>query len=470
MTKTMMCIRAITDSRFARVMTAIAAVSLAPLACGDATDIELLEIGGSGVLFGLAFLDFDGDGNLGGGDQPLAGVDVVLVTGTSAEVVQLATTDSVGSFTLFEVPVGTYRLTLDSAAIGDSLEVLGGNVPISIALGDTSQIDLGVTYPTRTIEEIASEPVGRRVFTSGIALNPRLNFDPSGQVHFGGATAVLRGLNVERAGISVGDSVRVLGRVISDNGRPALDEVTPNVLISGAALVIPRETTAAEAASADGGALDAALVRARNLSITDTSTNLEGHFRFWAVDGADSVEVVLRDFLGLTTSVIRPDTTLGISQAIGLLNPVDDGAGAVRWQILLRGATDLVLQPTKVADIGVTVALDTLAASLGDTVEVTVVVSNIGPWRATAFEVRDTVPAALTYLSSTQTGGSYDSGTGLWSFTDLDVGQADTLSVLFEVTDGTPASIPIIAEALGLIFEVDPNAGNNGASVLLGVS
>jgi uncharacterized repeat protein (TIGR01451 family) len=261
----------------------------------------------------------------------------------------------------------------------------------------------------------------------------------------------------------------LLGRVVRDNGRPALDEVTPNVLVQGASVVIPRDATAAEAASANGGALDAALVRARNLSITDTSTNLEGHYRFWAVDGVDSVEVVLRDFLQLNTSIIRPDTILGISQATGLLNPVDDGSGSVRWQILPRGPTDLLLQ-TKEADIAVTVELDTLAASLGDIVEVTVVVTNNGPWRATAFEVRDTVPAALTYLSSTQTGGSYDSDTGLWSFADLDVGQADTLSVLLEVTDGTPASIPIIAEALGLTFEVDPNAGNNGASVQLGVS
>jgi uncharacterized repeat protein (TIGR01451 family) len=452
-------------------MSVMAAVSLAPLACGDATDIELLEIGGSGVVFGQAFLDLDGDGELGvgGGDLPLAGVDVVLVTGASSEVVQLATTDSVGAFTLFEVPVGTYRLALDSAAVGDSLEVLGDNELISIALGDTSLINLGVTYPTRTIEEITLESVGRKVFTSGIAQNARLNFDRSGQVHFRGDTGFLRALNVDRGGVLEGDSVRLLGRVITDNGRPALDEVTPTVLILAAAIVTPRETTAAEAAAAGGGALDAALVRARNLAITDTSTSLDGHFRFWAVDGADSVEVVVRDFVAINTSALRPDTTLELSEAIGLLNPVDNGAGTVRWQILPRQASDLVLQ-TKQADIGVTVALDTVAASLGDTIEATVVVSNAGPRAATAFEVRDTVPTALTYLSSTQTGGSYDSGTGLWSIAGLDVGQADTLRVLLEVTDGTPASIPIIVESLGLTFEVDPNPTNNGATVLLGVS
>ena len=451
-----------------RTTTALLLAAFAPLACGDATDVELLEIGGSGVLFGQAFLDFDGDGMPGGGDQPLVGVDVILVTSTSAAVVQLATTDSAGAFTLFEVPVGSYRLSVDADAVGDSLEVLGGGVPIVVELGDTSLVNLGVSYPTRTIEEIATEPVGRRVFTSGIALNQRLNFDPSGQVHFSGASGFLRALNVERSGIAAGDSVRLLGRVISDNGRPALDDVTANVLVGSAALVTARELTVARAATADGGALDAALARIRNAAITDTSTNGDGHFRFWAVDGPDSVEVVVRDFLGLNTAAFRPDTTVELTQATGLLNPVDDG-GTVRWQLLPRAGPDVTLSE-RAADIGVDVMLDVTSAGLGDTVEVVVVVSNAGPRPATAFEVRDTIPTALTFVSSDPTSGSYDAGTGLWSLPSLDAGAADTLRVLLEVTDGTPASIPIVAESLGLTFEVDPNPFNDGDSETLGIS
>ena len=82
----------------------------------------------------------------------------------------------------------------------------------------------------------------------------------------------------------------------------------------------------------------------------------------------------------------------------------------------------------------------------------------------------DGVTSALTYVSSSQTGGSYDSGTGLWSFASLDAGGADTLRVLLEVTDGTPATIPLIAESLGLTLEVDSNPGNDVATVNLGVS
>ena len=456
-------------SRSVRFGLMVILASIAPLACGDATDVELLEIGGSGVLFGQAFLDFDGDGLIGGGDQPLVGVEVVLVTSASASVVQLATTDSLGSFTLFEVPVGSYRLSIDSAAVGDSLEVLGGGEPIPVALGDTTLVNLGVTYPTRTIGEIPSLPVGLRVFTSGIALNARLNPDPSGQVHFSGTSGFLRALNVERSGVGTGDSVRLLGRVVSDNGRPALDDVTPTILIPSAAVATPRELSVAQAASADGGALDAALARIRNAAITDTSTNADGHFRFWAVDGGDSVEVIVRDFLSYDSSRLPPDTAVELGRLTGLLNPLDTGSGGIRWQLLPRTGADITPQP-KLADVAVSIVLDTVAATLGDTVETTVVVTNAGPRTATLFEVRDTVPTALTYVSSSQTGGSFDPVSGLWSFTSLEAGAADTLTVRLEVTDGTVATIPFIAESLGLTFQVDSNAGNDGAAAALGIS
>ena len=457
------------DSRLCRGVVAMSAAMMAPLACSDATDVELLEIGGSGVLFGQAFLDFDGTGSFTVGDQPVSDVDVVLITSTTAEVVDLATTDSLGVFTLFEVPVGSYRLTLDSAALGDSLEVLGANNPITVALGDTSLVNLGVTFPQLSLEEALAASAGSRVFTSGIALNPRLNFDPTGQVHFAGDSLFLRALNVERAAISPGDSLRILGRVVSDNGRPALDEVKPFVLVGAAALVIPEDVSAAVGAIADGGRLDAALVRVRDVEMTDTSTALDGHFRFWAVEGADSIEVIIREFLGLNTSAFRPDTILRIDQVIGLLSPFDDGLGPVQWRILPRGATDVFLE-TKVADVSVGAALDTTQASLGDTVEITVVAGNNGPLTATGVEVRDTIPTALSFLSASQTTGTYDSGTGIWSLGDLASGSSDTLRVLVEVSDGTPAIVGNVAESLGLTFEVDGNAGNDGVVVVLTIS
>ena len=456
-----------TSSRAGRALLIVLSTLLVPLACSDASDVVLLEIEGAGVLFGQAFLDTDASGGLSGADTPIAGVDVVLLTATTGQVADRATTDSLGVFTLFEVPVGSYLISLDSAALSDSVAVLDDS-PVTVSVGDTARVDVGVSYPILTLEEALASTVGNRVFTSGIVLNPRLNFDPTGQVHLKGESLYLRTLNMARIGINGGDSVRVLGRVVTDNGRVALDDVTAFRLVPQAELISPVDVSVADGAMAAGGALDAALARIENVEITDTSTAVDGHFRFWAVDGTDSIEVVLRDFLGFNTSVVRPDTILNIRQASGLLTPFDD-AGMVRWRLLPRAPSDVILE-VRLADVSVTAALDTVQASLGDTVEVTVVAANVGPFTARGLEVQDTIPTALSYVSSTATTGSYDDATGVWAIGDLSAGAADTLVIRMEVSDGTPALIGNIAESLGLVTEVDPNVVNNGVIVFLTIS
>lgn len=447
--------------------TALLLATVSPLACSDASDVLLLEIEGSGALFGLAFIDLDGSGALTQTDTPLVSVAVLLQTITG-DVVQTEASDSLGTFRFEDVPVGSYRLTVDPSALGDSLSVLGSGDPISVAPGDTTLVNVGAAFEEMTIEEARAAPVGRRIFTSGIALNSRVNFG-DGQVHFAGDSAFLRGLRVDRSTLAPGDSVRILGRMVTDNGQPALEDVTPYVLVRAAALVLPRVVTVAQAASAGGGQLDAALARIRDAEITDTSTTVDGDFRFWAVKGSDSVEVVIREFLGLNHETFRPDTIIRLDRLDGLLSPVQEGTGQVRWRMLPRAGGDVAFE-TKVADVSVSVALDTTQASLGDTVEVTVVAANAGPFTATGVQVRDTVPTALNYLSSTATAGSYDSATGLWSLGEMPAGAADTLMVRMEVIDGTPASLNMIAESLGLTRQVDSNGGNNGGVAVLTIS
>lgn len=454
-------------SRVGRTILMVLSTLIVPLACSDASDVVLLEIDGAGVLFGQAFLDTDASGGLSGADTPIVGVDVVLLTATTGQVADRATTDSLGVFTLLDVPVGSYLISLDSVALSDSVAVLDES-PVTVLAGDTARIDVGVSYPIVTLEEALGSTVGNQVFTSGIVLNSRLNFDPTGQVHLKGDSLYLRTLNMERIGIGVGDSVRVRGRVVIDNGRVALDDVTASRLVAQAELISPVSVSVSEGAMAGGGALDAALARIENVEITDTSTAVDGHFRFWAIDGSDSIEVVLRDFLGFNTSVLRPDTILNIRQATGLLTPLDDGV-TVRWRLLPRAPSDVILE-VRVADVSVTAALDTVQASLGDTVSVTVVAANGGPFEARGLEVRDSVPTALSFVSATTTTGSYDDATGLWTIGDLSAGAADTLMIRMEVSHGTPALIGNIAESLSLVTEVDPNVVNNGVIVFLTIS
>jgi uncharacterized repeat protein (TIGR01451 family) len=449
----------------------IAILAAAPWSCTDATDVELLEISAAGALFGQVFLDLDGNGALSAGDEPVREAEVLLVTsGVSSDVVDQAATDSAGAFELLDVPVGSYRLTLGDAVLGDSLSTLGGGEPVTVAQDDTMEVTLGAGFAHLTLEDALLAPPGRRLFTSGIALNSRPNFG-DGQVHFKGTSAYLRGLDVARGSLTPGDSVRLLGRAVVDNGRPALRDVTFFVLVSQAKLVTPVDVSTGGAATAAGGALDAAIARIRRAEITDTSTTPEGHFRFWADDGTDSVEFVIRDFLvpSINTSLFRPDTVVRIDQATGLLSPYDDGSGAVRWRFLLRGGGDFVLQDKR-ADIAVTTSFDVAQASLGDVVEIRVTVSNAGPNTATQVQARDTIPSGLAFVSATSTLGSYDSSTGVWNVGTMASGAAETLRITAEVTVAGPATVTNIVESLGLVREVDTNSNNNATSAAMPIS
>jgi hypothetical protein len=115
------------------------------------------------------------------------------------------------------------------------------------------------------------------------------------------------------------------------------------ILLPEAALVLPQFVDTRTAATAAGGGLDAALVDIRSVSVSDTATTEEGHFRFLANDGSGDVEVWVRNFLGLNTSLIPPGTA--VTRVIGLLSPYDDGVGPVRWRLLPRVVGDIVLSP-----------------------------------------------------------------------------------------------------------------------------
>jgi uncharacterized repeat protein (TIGR01451 family) len=429
--------------------------------CIDATDVDLLQVSATGVLFGQAYLDRNGNAAPDASDAPLRNASVVLASPATQDVVSQATTDSLGIFVLEDVPVGSYTLRLAAAVLGDSLVALGTGGTVTVELGDTTLVILGATYPELSLAEVRAAVPGRRVFMSAIALNPR-QANGDGVVFFKGPTSYLRATNVDRAGLGIGDSVRILGRTALSNGQPTLDVVTPYVLISLAQLAVPVEVTTAAAASAGSGALDAALVRIRNAEIRDTST-VSDDFYFWAHNGGDSVEVVFRAFLGISKASVRPDTVVRVSEATGMLSPFDDGSGTLRWRLLVRAASEIGYL-VKSANVGVTTSFDTLLASAPDTVEIRVTVSNLGPQTATSVAVADTIPAALTFVSATATRGSYDLATRTWTVGDLAAGATpDTLRILAEVT-GPAGPVTNTARLLPLLREVEVNAGNNVAT------
>jgi len=452
----------------ARRALALLALTLAPSACTNSADVKLLEVDATGQVFGVAYLDNNGNGGLDGLDKPLQNLNVILTATRGGTAIQSDRTDSTGAFRMIDVAVGTYLLSIDPTSLGDSLDVPGGGAQVTLLRDSIARVDFGVSYPVLTFDAIRASEPGRRVFTSGIALNPRPNFS-DGVVHLQAGDSIwLRTINVGRASISTGDSLRVLGRTKRDNGEMVLDDVTPLVLVNAATIPQPVEKGTGVAADAAGGRLDAALLRVRTAEILDTAT-VNGDFHFDIDDGTGALEVVLRAFLQLNPSAIRPDTILRVREVTGLLTPVQDVSGEVRWRLLPRGGSDLVLE-TKQADLSVTVEVDTTIAYKGDIVTFEVVVGNEGPHGASGIEVVDSVPTGFTLASATATRGTYTQATGRWALDTLAVGARDTLRLKATVTTDLVGTTLNQVRLRSPLKQVDPNINNNVAAVTVTIT
>jgi len=433
--------------------------------CESAADIEVITLDETGFVFGQAFLDLNGNRQIDAGDAALKNAGILLTATGSPTVLDQTTTDSLGLFFIGNLPAGVYALSLDSAVLGDSLGKFTTSTA-TLGVGDTLRVDVGATYPELSLADVRTAAPGQRVFTKGIALNPRQSFS-DGTVHFQEGVTYLRATNVAPSGIAIGDSVRLLGRTAVDQGQPTLDGVTPLLLRSLVVIPLPQEVTTGVASTGGGGPLDAALVRIRNAEISDTSTAPNGDFHYWAYNGGDSIEVVYKWFLQISTAGIRPDTIVRLREATGLLAPFDDGSG-VRWRLIPRAASGIVVE-TKFVDVAIGTAFDTPATTTGQTVEIRVTAANSGPHTATNVRVSNPIPAGLLFLSATATAGTFDDASGIWSVGDLPLSASDTLTIQAEVTSG-PGTVTNVSQLLTLTREVETNGGNNGAMASLTVS
>lgn len=329
-------------------IAAVTPLALFALACGDMIlDDRALDIDATGTVEGFAYLDVDGNGTYTGTgtgtDAPAVGIGIRLVPAGGGGAVATATTDETGLFRAEAVPVGSLRFVLDAATVPDSVAVLDiDSEPFTLARGALVERNLRLSFPTVPLPDVRDEPAGRRIFTHGIVLNARV---PLGDrtLHLNQGSVALRATEVERTPVVPGDSVRVLGTTSIEADRPVLTNVRVFAILSQAALVVPVDVTAAEAATALDGARDAALARVRDAEVLDTAS-VGGDLAVTVNDGSGAVEVVLRGFIDFDRTAIRPGQTT-LAQATGLLVPVRNPQGVVRWQLTPRAPADLVVVP-----------------------------------------------------------------------------------------------------------------------------
>ena len=111
------------------------------------------------------------------------------------------------------------------------------------------------------------------------------------------------------------------------------------------------------------------------------------------------------------------------------------------------------------ADLALVKSVDDPAPNVGDPIVYTIVVTNSGPDNATDVAVEDLLPAGLTYVSD-DGGGAYNSGTGVWTIGNLNVGATATLQITADV-DAAGAITNLAQVSLSDQYDPDSTPGND---------
>jgi uncharacterized repeat protein (TIGR01451 family) len=116
------------------------------------------------------------------------------------------------------------------------------------------------------------------------------------------------------------------------------------------------------------------------------------------------------------------------------------------------------------ADLSIAQSLSTSTPNVGDTVQLTIIVNNLGRLDATAATVNDLLPTGLQLTGVAATQGTYSSATGIWAVGPLANGRVAQLSLTAKATAvGSLVNTATITAST----PHDPNAANNVSTASL---
>ena len=354
-----------------RFVGAIAGVAVAVIACENSGSNRVLGIEATGDVVGFVYFDNNANREPDAGDGAVGGIEIALLASGTGDTIASANSDDLGVFSLAGVPVGVYRVVVDTTTVGDSAIVASIDATeITVAPDDTVTIEVAISFPLLSVVAALALPLGEKVFVTGIALNARATFGDS-TLHVADTSGTLRAVRVGPAAVFPGDSVRLRGTVATRDGRVVLDlDRRPPVVLSIAELPPPDTLTTGMAATANGGLLDAAFVRVDSARITDTVT-VGDDFVVTVDDGTGALEV------GLDGNIIFPPEPFlvpgGDLRVSGLL--VHSGGG--KWRLKPRSDEDVsvsapvvTISEARMLPVGEVVFIDGVAlnflATFGD--------------------------------------------------------------------------------------------------------
>lgn len=332
-------------------------------ACDSGGPDRVISIETKGVAVGIAYVDRNGDGKPQVTDGFSQGVRVSLVVPDGQAEVAQATTDATGAYVMKDVPVGRYRVIVDTTTLGDTLRVSKiDSATVTISANDTARTTITLGYPQATMAQVRRLTLGRKVQVTGVALNGWSAFGDS-TMSVADSSGALRMVRVRPSAVVTGDSVRLLGTVSIRDGQPVLTGVEVTVLATGLPAPVPADLTTAAAASGEGGQGDATLAHIQGATIISIQVNPDGE-RVASVDdgsGPLKVSIAPRSPITLQSAFVAGATL----EASGILVP---SSGAAGWVMRPRESRDLnpsfrsvTVAQARLQPIGRTVQVDGIA-------------------------------------------------------------------------------------------------------------
>ncbi|MFN8510486.1 MAG: DUF11 domain-containing protein [Deinococcaceae bacterium] len=120
---------------------------------------------------------------------------------------------------------------------------------------------------------------------------------------------------------------------------------------------------------------------------------------------------------------------------------------------------------TPQADLRVLKTSNVSVAAKGYPFAYTIQLTNLGPQNATGVSIKDTLPVAVGYLSSSATQGSFDLATSIWTVGSVPVGATVTLTMNVRVTADPPSQVVTNTAQVWTSGQLDPDVSNNSSSV-----
>lgn len=297
-------------------------------------------------------------------DASLVKVTGAAITDTVSEGSDLVLTTNDGSGPLRIVIDADVTINRGPLVPGAVLEATGVLAPTGTGqwrLRPRAQSDVTVKVPVVTVAAARGMPVGDEVVIVGVALNDRAAFGDQ-TVHLRDGTGSLRAVNVTSATVFAGDSARFRGTLATVSGQRVIQGVTVTRLTNVGAPAAVAITTQA-ASNANSGALDAALVRVSNATITKRDSS-GADLLLTATDGSDTLGILVDADAGISGPQFQAGAVIDAS---GVLVPTGTG----RWQLKPRNAGDMVLR------VPVVTIADARGRAAGDTVVIRGVALNV---------------------------------------------------------------------------------------------